>query len=229
MSRTARQLPLPLISEHGFSIDNLVVTKANEAVFAALENWPHWRNPVTVLHGAKQSGKSHMAACWAAQALAHEFPPHRLQAATEVAATGTPILLDEIEPETLDETALFHLINAVREARIAFHHAALLLTSRTHPTAWKIDLPDLASRLRAVQILEMPPPDDLLLAAVMTKLFADRQIMVEPQVIRYSVSRIERSLATVVDFVAALDHAALERKSKITLKLAAEILGSISN
>jgi len=52
-------------------------------------------------------------------------------------------------------------------------------------------------------------------------------LKIEPQIIRYSVARMERSIAAAVKFVAEIDQAALARKSKITLKLAGEILGSV--
>jgi len=163
--KTAWQLPLPLEKENDFSIDTLAVTKANAPVFDALESWPHWHGGVTLLVGASQTGKSHMAACWMARAFGRSFSPHHLEAAREAATTGTPILIEDIAASRFDETALFHLINSVREARITHKHASLLMTAPTHPSLWHITLPDLASRLRAVQLLEMPQPDDMLLQA----------------------------------------------------------------
>ncbi len=61
----------------------------------------------------------------------------------------------------------------------------------------------------------------------MMKLFADRQITVEPYVVSYLVHRIERSLATAIEVVDRLDRTALENKSRITRGLAAGVLGSM--
>ena len=88
-------------------------------------------------------------------------------------------------------------------------------------------LPDLASRLKAATIVEIAEPDDLLLTAVVTKLFADRQVQVEPHVVSYIVNRIERSLSTAMNVVERLDQAALSRKTRITRGLAAEIVGAV--
>ena len=117
----------------------------------------------------------------------------------------------------LDETGLFHAVNAVRAAG-----SHMLLTARRFPSAWGVALPDLASRLKAAATVEIREPDDLLLAGVIAKLFADRQVEVEPHVVQFLVRRIERSLATAIRVVDRLDRAALEQKTRITRGLAAE-------
>ena len=103
----------------------------------------------------------------------------------------------------------------------------MLLTARRFPAAWGVRLPDLASRLRAAATVEIHEPDDLLLAGVITKLFADRQIEVEANVVQFLVRRIERSLATAIRVVDRLDRAALEHKTRITRSLAAEAISAI--
>ncbi|TGR92543.1 hypothetical protein EN852_039210, partial [Mesorhizobium sp. M2E.F.Ca.ET.209.01.1.1] len=82
-----------------------------------------------------------------------------------------PALIDDIDKTAIDEPGLFHLINAVRGAG-----STLLLTARRFPSAWRVALPDLVSRLKAAATVEIHEPDDLLLAGVITKLFADRQV-----------------------------------------------------
>ena len=89
--------------------------------------------------------------------------------------------------EGVDEVALFHLLNLAREQT-----AYLLLSARETPVRWPIRLPDLASRVRALPIIELTAPDDALLRAVMIKLFADRQLAVDESLIAYLIMRIER-------------------------------------
>ena len=50
------------------------------------------------------------------------------------------------------------------------------------------------------------------LSAVLAKLFADRQVIVEANVSEYLVTRMERSFSEAVRIVAALDALALEKK-----------------
>ena len=139
----------------------------------------------------------------------------------EAAAGGRAVLIDGADAG-IDETGLFHLFIAAREGG-----GHLLITSRRFPAAWGVRLPDLVSRLKAATIVEIAEPDDLLLGAVVTKLFADRQVQVEPHVVTYIVNRIERSLSTAMHVVDRLDQAALSRKTRITRALAAEIIGAV--
>ena len=65
------------------------------------------------------------------------------------------------------------------------------------------------------------------MSAVITKLFADRQVEVEPHVVSYIVNRIERSLSTAGRVVDRLDQAAMSRKTRITRAVAAEIVSAM--
>ncbi len=92
--------------------------------------------------------------------------------------------------------------------------ALLLLTSKTLPASLAIhSLPDLNSRLQSATVVEIAEPDDALLLSVLAKLFADRQVLVEPNVSEYLVTRMERSFSEAVRIVALLDVLALEEKA----------------
>lgn len=210
----ARQLPLDLGHVPALTRDDLVVTPANEHAMALIDAWPDWSTPVAVLAGPAGAGKSHLGAIWKEQARAVELVPGDIE--RHVAAIGArPVLIDNIEPGLADERGLFHLINAVRSAG-----SSLLLLSRAFPSAWQVELPDLASRMKAATVVEIHEPDDMLLSGVIMKLFADRQVEVEPHVVQFIVRRIERSVATAIGVVERLDRLALEQKSRITRAMA---------
>jgi chromosomal replication initiation ATPase DnaA len=216
-----RQLPLDLGHGTAYSRDDLVVSRANAEAVALVDRWPDWPAPVVVLAGPSGAGKTHLAAIWREAADALAIPASAI--GTAAADTGGhPVLVDDVDSAPIDEQGLFHLINAVRGAG-----SHLLLTARSFPSAWRITLPDLASRLKAAATVEIHEPDDLLLAGVLTKLFSDRQVDVEPHVVQYLVRRIERSLATAMRVVERLDRAALEQKTRITRALAAEAVSAM--
>ncbi len=219
---TPRQLPLDLVHPVARSRDDLVVAPANAEAAALLERWPDWPSPVVVLAGPAGSGKSHLASIWRADSGAAQVPGGMLDASAMDRAGHGPVLIDDVDARPIDEVGLFHLINAVRQAG-----TSLLLTARRFPSAWGVRLPDLSSRLKAASIVEIQEPDDVLLAAVLTKLFADRQIDVEQHVVQYLVRRMERSLSSAMDVVARLDIAALEQKTRITRPLAAQVLAAM--
>jgi len=216
-----RQIPLALAHDPALGRDDLVVTPANAEAVSMIDRWPDWPSAVVVLAGPAGSGKSHLASIWREWSGAGSMRPAEFGRATETSGAG-PLLVDGIGEGPFDEAALFHLINAV--------HASgthLLLTSRRFPLAWGVHLPDLVSRLRVATTVEVHEPDDALLEGVIAKLFADRQVEVEPHVVSYLARRIERSVSTAIDVVDRLDHAALEEKSRITRALASRIVSAL--
>ncbi|GLS32345.1 dnaA protein [Mesorhizobium albiziae] len=219
---TPRQLPLDLQHDAAFSRDDLVVSPANADAVGLIDRWPDWPAPVVVLAGPAGSGKTHLGAIWREVSSAAEFEPGAIGESAIKAAEAGPVFIDDADRAGLDEQGLFHLINAVRGAG-----TQLLLTARRFPAAWGVKLPDLASRLKAATTVEIGEPDDLLLAGVITKLFADRQVEVEPHVVQYLVRRIERSLSTAIRVVDRLDRAALEQQSRITRALATEAVSAL--
>lgn len=117
------------------------------------------------------------------------------------------------------ETALFHLHNLT----LANGHT-LLFTGETPLAGWPLRLPDLKSRLQGAASAELSAPDDALLAAVLAKLMADRQLTPPANVIPFLVTRIDRSFAAARDIVERLDRSSLARKRPITRHMASELL-----
>ncbi len=201
----------------GFAPEDLIVGETNRAAIEVVSRWPDWPSPVIVLAGPTGSGKSHLAAIWADRAVATKFDGHNV-GEPSLPPSGAA-LVEDLGATGLDETGLFHLINQVRAAS-----GTLLLTSRSFPGAWGVELADLASRLKSATTVEISEPDDALLASVITKLFADRQLSVAPHVIQFLVHRMDRSLAAAINIVDQIDKLSLEKKVKISRSLAADVL-----
>ncbi len=216
-----RQLPFDLGHSTGHSRDELVVSEANREAVALIDRWPDWPSDVVVLAGPSGSGKSHLASIWAEAADAVSLDAASIADWLQASSVSRSLLIDDADTN-LDENGLFHLINAVRSAK-----SHLLLTSRRFPSSWGVTIPDLASRLKTAATVEIFEPDDHLLAAVITKLFADRQVEVDTHVVQFLVRRIERSLSTAIGVVDRLDRVALEQKSRITRALAAQTVNAL--
>ena len=215
-----RQLALALDHPESFAREDFLSGPPNAAGFALIESWPDWPSRATVLIGPEGSGKSHLAAIWAARSGARFLAARALAAAnlTIALATGA-LVLEDAAVGGFDERALFHLLNLARE-----EEAFVLMTARTSPTLWTIGIRDLASRLKALPAVAISAPDDSLLRAVLVKHFTDRQLAVDESLVTYVLTRIERSFAAAQAIAARLDEEALRRKRPLTRTLAAEIL-----
>ena len=214
------QLAFDLPFDVSHARDDFLEGPCNAAALAWVERWPDWPGPVLALIGPPGSGKTHLAAIWAAASGAAMVAGSGLGAADLPALLAhDALVVDDLAPGRFDERALFHLLNMVRE-----QGAFLLLTAAEPPVGWPVAIPDLASRLRAVPTVAVAPPDDALLRAVLVKLFADRQIKVDETLVGYLVSRIERSFAAARIMVERLDREALRLQRPVTRALAVDLL-----
>lgn len=216
-----RQLALALGHAASFAREDFLEGPSNAVALALVEQWPDWPDRVVALVGPEGSGKSHLGAIWAARAGGRCVSAGALCDAHLPASLATgALLLEDLPVAEAAERVLFHLLNLAREER-----AFALITARTAPAGWSVQIPDLASRLRALPVTRLEPPDDMLLRGVLVKLFADRQLVVDESLIAYVMTRIERSFAAARAAVAALDSEALRQQRPVTRALAAETLG----
>lgn len=215
-----RQLAFALPHAESLTRDNFLEGPSNEAALALIEAWPDWPNRIMWLAGDEGCGKSHLASIWAERSGARIVSAHALVAAAVpgTLATGA-LVVEDIKPNGFDERALFHLMNLAREDA-----AFVLMTSRIPPSAFEIELRDLRSRLRAVPVISLAPPDDLLFRALIVKFCADRQMAVDENLVGYLASRLERSYAAARRAVELLDVEALRLGRPVTRALAAELL-----
>jgi chromosomal replication initiation ATPase DnaA len=218
----SEQLGFDLQSVPALGRSDFLVAPSNAVAVTMIEGWRDWQGGKFVLTGPEGAGKTHLAHVWAVSSGARivnatDLPTCEIPALaqTAVAVENVP----EIAGNAEAQTALFHLHNLV----LAEGHP-LLLTGAGPSVAWGLTLPDLASRIAAAPSAALEPPDDTLLAAVLAKLFADRQITPKADLIPYLILRIDRSFAAARDMVAALDAASLAQKRPVSRTLAARLL-----
>jgi chromosomal replication initiation ATPase DnaA len=211
----ARQLRLRLRRPASHSRDEFVQGPSNAHAVAAVDAWPRWPGGALALVGPEGVGKTHLARAWAESAGAAVLD--RLEPDL-AAAAGRPVLIEDIDQGASDE-ALFHLINLAAHAG-----GGLLVTARTAPASWPAVLPDLRSRLNALMVAEMEPPDDVVLESVLRKFFRERSIRPPAEVYTYLLRRMERSIPAAKDIVRRLDEAGHGEQRPISRILAREIL-----
>jgi chromosomal replication initiation ATPase DnaA len=193
--------------------ESFIVSPGNAEALAAIDGWRDWPDPRLVLVGPANAGKSHLAAIWAEAAKARIIP-----GSLDLAeAPASAVVLEDADRREAGE-AMFHLLNAAEAGR------SVLMTARTHPHDWAATLPDLRSRLNALRVVELAPPDDEVLLGLIGKFFRERNIRPEAGVAAYLARRIERSAAAASAIVASIDEAAAAERREITRVFARRIL-----
>lgn len=220
MSSAPRQLVLDLSPRPALDMEDFLVSDSNREAVELVDRWPDWPHWAGVVVGPEGSGKTHLAHVWQIRSKARALAGGELcEASLALFEPGHTMLIEDIDRGIGDERIFFHLLNLARERK-----GSILITSRAAPGELSVTLPDLRSRLRALPLAVIAPPDDLLLKSVLVKLFADRQLGIEPHVVNYIALRIERSLAAANAVVAEIDRRALERQRSVTRALAAEVM-----
>ena len=207
------QLRLPLKTEGTVRAGVFVRSQCNEAAASELDRWPDGAGRVMAICGPAGCGKSRLAATWAERVGAIGLNGGEAALMDPLELEGRPVLLD-IARDADDET-LFHLINLAQQ-----DGGALLMVSRPSPRLWGVALPDLRSRLDAVRVIAMDPPDDVVLAAILRTRFSELSITPGDEVIDYLVRRIDRSAAAAAEVVARLDA----QHRPVTRALARQVL-----
>lgn len=215
-----KQLLLPLEFPPVLDSKSFFISVANEEAYLWLTRWPNWPNRCLTIYGDAGCGKTHLSHIWKASAKAYTLKGQDFNTLDlEMLFEKPPLFILDNAHLIEREEKLFHFYNHLMNS-----HGSLLLLSRTPPAHWKIQLPDLRSRLNAILTLKIHAPDEILLFQVIQKLFNDLQLHVDEVVIYFLLNHIERSFENAYFWVAAINSYALTQKRRITIPLVREIL-----
>ncbi len=224
----ARQFTLDFDHRPSFSGDDFLVAPANQTVIEWLDRWPDWPQPALAISGPRGSGKTHLCHVFMSLSKAHALDQETLNSGEIRAAVDEyqAFVLDDAEEiaATPREESLFHLLNILREAG-----KHILISSLTPPARWPVRLPDLQSRLNAIPHVAIDMPDDALMAALVVKLFRDRQLSIDASIVDYILSRTERSFDGIRTIVAQIDEVALRERRNITIPLIKRVMNDMDD
>ncbi len=227
----AHQLTFDLVHRSALSREDFLIAPANQQAVAWIDKWPDWPSQSLAISGPPGSGKTHLAHVYMAKSGAHLIDGSQINQINvrDLVETNPTLVIDNAEAVVSEDGAdiheenLFHILNLLKETG---HHA--VLCSITPPARWKVKLADLKSRLNALTHVAIADPDESLLAAVMVKQFADRQLRIDHGVIDYILPRMERSFRCVHHIVTAIDALALREHRNITIPLIRQVLDTLN-
>lgn len=227
------QLPMEFSPRSALGKDDFLVAPCNEMAVQMLDMWPNWSFFALSIYGEEGAGKTHLANVFS-HMVSLKFPQNGKTPVIKGSDltvdmppklfVQNPCVIIEDADKGVDEEAMFHLFNLYRE-----EGGFMLLTSRIAPSRWNIKLPDLKSRLSIIPTAEITEPDDMILSALLVKLFDDRQLPVSPDVIGYMIKYMERSFSFAYKLVAEVDRVSLAKKRSITIPIVKEAFEILQN
>lgn len=205
--------------------ETLAQTSANAHAIAVLRRPDAWPTGSLCLVGPPASGLTSLAWAWATAFDGQVLTPQAFEAlegeAIEAAAKGA-VAIDPGEA-VRDEVRLLNLLNAARQGTVR-----VLLTARRPPASWPVSQRDLASRLRAMPLVEIDLPDEEMVRARLRSACRRRYYDLPEEVESFLVLRLPRDYAAIEEYVKRLTNAVTEAGRGLTVPFAGDILEEVS-
>jgi chromosomal replication initiation ATPase DnaA len=186
--------------EHNYAGENFLVAPSNKLAFEAALGFP-WADYALYIHGEAGCGKTHIAKI--AKSLADK----------ELSIIDNPA-------ENFGEVQLLQTLNSAKE-----NQRYILITARKLPMELGFTLPDLTSRLAAIQTITIESPTEELFYMLLARQFAARQIHVDDLVLNFLTARLERNFTSLIAAVEKIDRLSLQEKRSITIPLVKNVIG----
>jgi DnaA family protein len=226
----ARQLALNMQLRDDATLESFLALPSQAPLLAALrQQLEPGGEPLLLLHGAGDTGKSHLlqaachlagnAGCYLPLADFREFPPADVLQGLEQMQL---VCLDDIKAVLGDrdwELALFHFFNRARD-----RGCCLLVSASAAPRLLDVGLPDLHSRLSWGLVFQLPLPDDQRRQAILQFRAQRRGLQLPPEVSRFLVSRVPRGLAGLLALLDQLDAHSLVTQRSLTIPFVKQVL-----
>ena len=221
--KNSKQLYFDMPDKTALGIEDYIITESNSFAFDLISRMIKGEINQGVISGPSFSGKTHLSKILIKNIGINEslYIDRDYKKIIEKVGSSNLIVIENIDKviEDRSEEDLFHIINFTKES-----DKKLLMTSGKSISNIEFKLEDLKSRLNAVIEAKIMQPDDELMKLVLIKIFNDKQLLINPNVIDFLRSRLERSYKSINDFIEKIDKFSLERGKKITIALINDLI-----
>ena len=221
--KNSKQLYFDMPDKTALGIEDYIITESNSFAFDLISRMIKGEINQGVISGPSFSGKTHLSKILIKNIGSNEslYIDRDYKKIIEKVGSSNLIVIENIDKviEDRSEEDLFHIINFTKES-----DKKLLMTSGKSISNIEFKLEDLKSRLNAVIEAKIMQPDDELMKLVLIKIFNDKQLLINPNVIDFLRSRLERSYKSINDFIEKIDKFSLERGKKITIALINDLI-----
>ena len=221
--KNSKQLYFKMPNKKALGIKDYIITDSNNFAFDLIVKILKGETNLGLISGPPYSGKTHLSKILIKNARNYKtlyFDGDYQNILDSLEASDILILenIDKVKQDKSEED-LFHIINFTKE-----NNKKLLMTSRKPISEIDLNLEDLKSRLNSILEAKIKEPDDQLMKLILIKILNDKQLKINPNVIDFLVSRLERSYESINLFIEKIDMFSLEKSKKITIPLISDLL-----
>ena len=221
--KNSKQLYFEMPNKKALGIEDYIVTNSNNFAFDLIVKMVKGEINFGLISGPPYSGKTHLSKILIKNARNYKilYFDRDYQNMLNRFEDSDFFILENINNVKHDkfEQKLFHIINLAKE-----NNKKLLMTSRKPISEIDLNLEDLKSRLNSILESKIKEPDDQLMELLLIKIFNDKQLKINPNIIDFLVSRLERSYESINLFIEKIDKFSLEKGKKITIPLINDLL-----
>ena len=221
--KNSKQLYFKMPNKKALGIEDYIITDSNNFAFDLIVKILKGETNLGLISGPPYSGKTHLSKILIKNARNYKtlYFDRDYQNILDRLETSDILILENIDKVKHDksEQDLFHIINFSKE-----NNKKLLMTSRKPISEIDLNLEDLKSRLNSILEAKIKEPDDQLMKLILIKILNDKQLKINPNVIDFLVSRLERSYESINLFIEKIDMFSLEKSKKITIPLISGLL-----
>lgn len=215
-----QQTAFSFCNNNTYNQNEYITSSSNSLAYNTIINWPqNWGVApylkTLILKGAQYSGKTFLAKKWASRSGAL-FIKQQHELTENLLFHHQAFVIDGFNDSWQKEKILHHF-NTIHE-----NDKFLLITTTKIPN---IELPDLASRINASNVININMPDDELLQMLIFKLFSNFSVVISSEVVSYLIKVLPREFPQIVNSVEKINQYALQQKRKITIPLVKSVIG----
>ena len=219
----SKQLYFEMPNKSALGIEDYMITDSNNFAFDLIIKMVKGEINFGLISGPPYSGKTHLSKILVKNTINYKslYIDRDYQNILDKFESLDILILENIDKVKYDksEQDLFHIINLVKES-----NKKLLMTSRKSISEIDLSLEDLKSRLNSILEAKINEPDDQLMELILIKIFNDKQLKINPNVIDFLMSRLVRSYESINLFIEKIDKFSLERGKNITIPLINDLL-----
>ena len=225
-----KQLGFNFLDEDNYNINNFIVFDSNiEAYYFLNKNKEDENildNQLIFLSGERKCGKTHLGCIWKQKHNAKTLNYNELFSlkiedfiakVSEYIEKFDYYLLDGLADD-FNEEKLFYLLNTVLN-----NNSAILVIGQQNIFKKKIRLKDLKSRINGAVNLKIKKLLKSVKTMLLVKLFSDKQISANGEVLKYLTKKLPNDYWSVCDFVERVEGVLMENGGRLTVGLVKDI------